>query len=171
MSTRAVMQDADISRALTRISHEIIESNRGAGELVLLGIPTRGVPLAERIAALIRGFTGQAVPVGSLDVTMYRDDLHRNPTRTPHPTRIPDSGIDGKTVVLVDDVLFSGGASAQRSMPCKTSAGQQQCASRSSWTADTASCRSGRTSWARTCRAPDRSTWRSAFARSTARTR
>ena len=108
MSTRAVMQDADISRALTRISHEIIESNRGAGELVLLGIPTRGVPLAERIAALISGFTGQAVPVGSLDVTMYRDDLHRNPTRTPHPTRIPDSGIDGKTVVLVDDVLFSG---------------------------------------------------------------
>ena len=108
MSTRAVMQDADISRALTRISHEIIESNRGAGELVLLGIPTRGVPLAERIAALISGFTGQAVPVGSLDVTMYRDDLHRNPTRTPHPTRIPDSGIDGKTVVLVDDVLYSG---------------------------------------------------------------
>jgi len=108
MSTRAVMQDADISRALTRISHEIIESNRGAGELVLLGIPTRGVPLAERIAALISGFTGQAVPVGSLDVTMYRDDLHRNPTRTPHPTRIPDSGIDGKTVVLVDDVLFNG---------------------------------------------------------------
>ena len=108
MSTRAVMQDADISRALTRISHEIIESNRGAGELVLLGIPTRGVPLAERIAALISGFTGETVPVGSLDVTMYRDDLHRNPTRAPHPTSIPAGGIDGKTVVLVDDVLFSG---------------------------------------------------------------
>lgn len=108
MSTRTVMQDADISRALTRISHEIIESNRGAGELVLLGIPTRGVPLAERVATLISGFTAHPVPVGALDVTMYRDDLHRNPTRTPHPTRIPDAGIDGKTVVLVDDVLFSG---------------------------------------------------------------
>lgn len=108
MSTRTVMQDADISRALTRISHEILESNRGAGELVLLGIPTRGVPLAQRIGALLADFGGEPVPVGALDVTMYRDDLHRNPTRSPRPTRIPESGIDGKTVVLVDDVLFSG---------------------------------------------------------------
>lgn len=108
MSTRMVMQDADISRALTRISHEIIESHRGGSNLTVLGIPTRGVPLAERIGALITRFTGEDVPVGSLDVTMYRDDLHRNPTRAPHPTRIPDAGIDGRTVVLVDDVLFSG---------------------------------------------------------------
>ena len=107
-STRTVMHSADIARALTRISHEILESNKGPDDLVVLGIPTRGVTLAERVGTLLADISGQAVPVGSLDVTMYRDDLHRNPTRTPHPTRIPDSGIDGKTVVLVDDVLFSG---------------------------------------------------------------
>lgn len=107
-ATRTVMHAADIARALTRISHEILESNKGADGLVLLGIPTRGVTLAERIGDLLTEFSGETVPVGALDVTMYRDDLHRNPTRTPRPTSIPDGGIDGKTVVLVDDVLFSG---------------------------------------------------------------
>ncbi|MEV8268225.1 bifunctional pyr operon transcriptional regulator/uracil phosphoribosyltransferase PyrR [Microbacterium sp. NPDC076911] len=105
---RIVLQDADIARALTRISHEILESNRGADNLVLLGIPTRGVTLAMRIAQLIESFSDVAVETGALDVTMYRDDLHRNPTRAPRPTLIPDGGINGKTVVLVDDVLFSG---------------------------------------------------------------
>lgn len=108
MSTRTVLHEADIARALTRISHEILESNKGPDGLVLLGIPTRGVPLAQRIANLVGEFAGVQVPVGSLDVTMYRDDLHRNPTRAPHPTEIPPGGIDGKVVVLVDDVLFSG---------------------------------------------------------------
>lgn len=108
MSTRTVLHQADIARALTRISHEILESNKGADDLVLLGIPTRGVALAHRIGALVSEFSGVAVPVGALDVTMYRDDLHRNPTRAPHPTEIPASGVDGKVVVLVDDVLFSG---------------------------------------------------------------
>ncbi|MCK6065307.1 MULTISPECIES: bifunctional pyr operon transcriptional regulator/uracil phosphoribosyltransferase PyrR [Microbacterium] len=108
MSTRTVLHEADIARALTRISHEILESNKGPDGLVLLGIPTRGVPLAQRIANLVGEFAGVQVPVGSLDVTMYRDDLHRNPTRAPHPTQIPPGGIDGKVVVLVDDVLFSG---------------------------------------------------------------
>ncbi|WP_394280286.1 bifunctional pyr operon transcriptional regulator/uracil phosphoribosyltransferase PyrR [Microbacterium sp.] len=108
MTSRTVLHDADIARALTRISHEILESNKGPDGLVLLGIPTRGVTLAERIGALIATFTGVTVPVGSLDVTMYRDDLHRHPTRTPRPTEIPAGGVDGKTVVLVDDVLFSG---------------------------------------------------------------
>ncbi|WP_404447688.1 bifunctional pyr operon transcriptional regulator/uracil phosphoribosyltransferase PyrR [Microbacterium marinum] len=108
MTSRTVLHDADIARALTRISHEILESNKGPDGLVLLGIPTRGVTLADRIAALIASFTGHTVPVGALDVTMYRDDLHRNPTRTPRPTEIPLGGIDAKTVVLVDDVLFSG---------------------------------------------------------------
>ena len=75
---------------------------------MLLGIPTRGVTLAHRIAALIGEFSGARVPVGALDVTMYRDDLHRNPTRTPQRTQIPAGGIDGRVVVLVDDVLFSG---------------------------------------------------------------
>ncbi|WP_194411641.1 bifunctional pyr operon transcriptional regulator/uracil phosphoribosyltransferase PyrR [Microbacterium cremeum] len=108
MSTRTVLNGADITRALTRISHEILESNRGPDGLVLLGIPTRGVTLARRIAPLVEEFGGAPVPVGSLDVTMYRDDLHRNPTRAPQPTEIPPGGIDGRVVVLVDDVLFSG---------------------------------------------------------------
>ncbi len=108
MSTRTVLHEADIARALTRISHEILESNRGADELVVLGIPTRGVALARRIASLLTEFGGNPVPAGALDVTMYRDDLHRNPTRAPHPTDIPAGGVDGKTVILVDDVLFSG---------------------------------------------------------------
>ncbi|MBU4464215.1 MAG: bifunctional pyr operon transcriptional regulator/uracil phosphoribosyltransferase PyrR [Actinobacteria bacterium] len=108
MSTRIVLHQADIARALTRISHEILESNRGAENLVILGIPTRGVTLADRIAALITEISGVGVPAGSLDVTMYRDDLHRNPTRSPQRTEIPAGGIDGKVVVLADDVLFSG---------------------------------------------------------------
>jgi len=108
MSTRTVLHEADIARALTRIAHEILESNKGPHDLVLLGIPTRGVTLARRIGALLAEFGGETVPVGALDVTMYRDDLAQHPTRTPQPTEIPDGGIDGKTVVLVDDVLFSG---------------------------------------------------------------
>jgi pyrimidine operon attenuation protein/uracil phosphoribosyltransferase len=108
MSTRTVLHEADIARALTRISHEILESNRGPAGLVLLGIPTRGVTLAHRIAGLIEEFGGEPVPSGALDVTMYRDDLHRNPTRAPQRTDIPAGGIDGKVVVLVDDVLYSG---------------------------------------------------------------
>lgn len=108
MSARVVLQHADISRALTRIAHEILESNRGADDLVILGIPTRGVVLGRRIAALVSDFSGTDVPTGSLDVTMYRDDLSRNPTRAPSPTSIPPGGIDGATVVLVDDVLYSG---------------------------------------------------------------
>ncbi|MET0842242.1 MAG: bifunctional pyr operon transcriptional regulator/uracil phosphoribosyltransferase PyrR [Mycetocola sp.] len=108
MSARVVLQQADIARALTRISHEILESNRGADDLVLLGIPTRGVVLADRIAAIISDISGTPMEAGSLDVTMYRDDLAKHPTRTPSPTRIPASGVDGKTVILVDDVLYSG---------------------------------------------------------------
>ncbi len=108
MSARVVLQQADIARALTRISHEILESNRGADNLVLLGIPTRGVLLADRIADIISGITGTPIEAGSLDVTMYRDDLSKHPTRTPAPTHIPASGIDGTTVVLIDDVLYSG---------------------------------------------------------------
>ena len=108
MSARAVLQEADISRALTRIAHEILESNKGADGIVLLGIPTRGVPLAKRLATVIGGIADADIPAGALDVTLYRDDLDRNPTRAPHPTDIPAGGIDGRTVVLVDDVLYSG---------------------------------------------------------------
>ena len=105
---RTVLDARDISRALTRIAHEILERNKGAHDLVLLGIPSRGVPLAGRVAAKIAAVEGLDIPVGSLDVTMYRDDLRMRPARTLLPTEIPPGGIDGKTVVLVDDVLFSG---------------------------------------------------------------
>ncbi|WP_416446903.1 bifunctional pyr operon transcriptional regulator/uracil phosphoribosyltransferase PyrR [Leucobacter sp. HNU] len=108
MTTRTVLESAEISRALTRISHEIIEANKGSENLVLLGIPTRGVVLAHRIAELISRIEGTEVPVGQLDVTMYRDDLAHHPTRAPQPTEIPAAGIEGATVVLVDDVLYSG---------------------------------------------------------------
>ena len=106
---RTVLTQADITRALTRISHEILESNRGPDNLVILGIPTRGVVLARRIFEIIQRIEPSAtdVRVGSLDVTLYRDDLSRTRTRTPSPTQVPGS-IDGKTVVLVDDVLYSG---------------------------------------------------------------
>ena len=105
---RVVLDDADIARALTRISHEILERNKGAEDLVLLGLHTRGVPLAKRIAAGIAEVEGTPVPTGSLDVTMYRDDLRSHPTRAPHKTGLPAGGIDGRIVVLVDDVLYSG---------------------------------------------------------------
>ena len=108
MTARSVLQQADIARALTRISHEILESNRGSSDLVLLGIPTRGVVLAQRIGAILDGIEPGTGSVGSLDVTMYRDDLAKNPTRAPGRTLIPAGGVDGKTVVLVDDVLYSG---------------------------------------------------------------
>ena len=102
MSVRTVLQHADITRALTRISHEILESNRGSDDLVILGIPTRGVTLAKRISTIIHSVDSAVIPAGALDVTMYRDDLAQNPTRATGPTDIPGDGIDGKTVVLVD---------------------------------------------------------------------
>ncbi|MGI8645395.1 MAG: bifunctional pyr operon transcriptional regulator/uracil phosphoribosyltransferase PyrR [Nocardioides sp.] len=105
---RIVLDARDITRALTRIAHEILERNKGASDLVLLGIPRRGVPLAQRIARKISEVEGLEVPVGSLDVTMYRDDLRRGPVRALMPTEMPPGGIEGRTVVLVDDVLFSG---------------------------------------------------------------
>ena len=105
---RVVLDEAAIGRALTRIAHEILERNQGPASLVLLGIPTRGVPLARRIADRIAGVEGVAVPTGALDVTMYRDDLRLRPARAVEHTDIPAGGLDGKVVVLIDDVLFSG---------------------------------------------------------------
>ena len=107
-SDRVVLDDRDISRALTRIAHEILERNKGADDLVLLGIPSRGVPLAKRIAERMSTVEGYDVPVGSLDVTMYRDDLRLRPARALARTELPPGGVDGRLVVLVDDVLFSG---------------------------------------------------------------
>jgi pyrimidine operon attenuation protein / uracil phosphoribosyltransferase len=107
-AARTVLEAPQIARVLTRIAHEVIEHNKGADDLVLLGIPTRGVALAHRLAERIAEVEGTDVPVGALDVTMYRDDLRRHPIRTLERTDIPDVGVDGRTVVLVDDVLFSG---------------------------------------------------------------
>ena len=108
MVARTVLHDADITRALRRIAHEVLESRRGDGRLVFLGIPTRGVVLAQRIHGIVDEIEPGVSSVGSLDITLYRDDLARTPTRTPSPTRIPDGGIDDAIVVLVDDVLYSG---------------------------------------------------------------
>lgn len=105
---KTVLEAPEISRALTRIAHEIIERTEGAGQVVLLGIPTRGVPLAARLAERISQVEGQDVPHGSLDITMYRDDLRFRPARTLGRTQVPPEGVDAKIVVLVDDVLYSG---------------------------------------------------------------
>jgi pyrimidine operon attenuation protein / uracil phosphoribosyltransferase len=105
---RPVLDAADLNRALTRIAHEVLERNRGADHLLLLGIPTRGVELAARLAARMAEVEGREVLVGSLDVTMYRDDIRLRPARTLLPTDVPPEGVDDRTVVLVDDVLFSG---------------------------------------------------------------
>ena len=106
-----VLGEQDVARALTRIAHEILERNKGGDDLVVLGIPTRGVPLAHRLAARLAAVEPGLVAedlVGSLDVTMYRDDLAQHPTRSIGATSVPARGIDGKVVVLVDDVLYSG---------------------------------------------------------------
>ena len=105
---RIVLTKPDIDRALTRSGHEIDESQRGRTGLIFLGIPTRGVFLARRLAEIVARIEPQEVAVGTLDVTMYRDDIQQKSTRATAPTDIPASGIDGTTVILVDDVLYSG---------------------------------------------------------------
>ncbi|MFE0582098.1 MULTISPECIES: bifunctional pyr operon transcriptional regulator/uracil phosphoribosyltransferase PyrR [unclassified Streptomyces] len=107
-SARPVLEAQDIARVLTRIAHEIVERAKGADDVVLLGIPTRGVHLARRLAAKLEEITGTKIPVGSLDITMYRDDLRMKPARAIGRTEIPGDDLDGRLVVLVDDVLFSG---------------------------------------------------------------
>ena len=104
-----VIMDADaMRRAIVRIAHEIIERNKGVDNVVLVGIRTRGVPIAERLAAAIKEIEKVELPVGMLDITLYRDDLSTlayNPVC--HGTEI-DFDVDGKTVILVDDVLYTG---------------------------------------------------------------
>lgn len=106
MEPRVVVSADEMQWALTRMTHEILERNHGSADVILLGVITRGAPLAQRIAAIARE-QGHEIPVGQLDITMYRDDLRHNPTRMPSPTILPEE-IDDKVVVLVDDVLFSG---------------------------------------------------------------
>lgn len=102
-----VMDAADVDRAVRRIAHEVLEKNRGSDDIVLLGIQTRGVPLAERLASVIEEIEGEPVACGSLDIGMYRDDLDRRPKRPLGATEVPVR-LGGKTVVLVDDVLYTG---------------------------------------------------------------
>jgi len=108
LTARAVLTESDIDRTLRRIAHEIVEASPEVADLVLLGIPTRGAVLAARLSALIDDISGVEPPTGSLDVTMYRDDLSRGGHRVPQPTTVPAGGIDDRIVVLVDDVLYSG---------------------------------------------------------------
>jgi len=108
VAMKAVLSSADIARALTRISHEIIEKNRGSEDILLLGIPTRGIHLAERIGLEMSRIVSSSIPVGALDITLHRDDLRSKPPRALTPTKIPPSGVNGKRIVLVDDVLYSG---------------------------------------------------------------
>ncbi|MEU4206529.1 bifunctional pyr operon transcriptional regulator/uracil phosphoribosyltransferase PyrR [Rothia terrae] len=108
---RVILSDADVDRALTRISFEILEANKGVENLVILGIPRRGFPIAQRLAEKIAKTDSDFSierSLGQLDITMYRDDLRSHPSKTLEPTRIPSGGIDGKNVILVDDVLYSG---------------------------------------------------------------
>ena len=102
-----VMEADDVRRALTRIAHEIVERNKGTDDLVLVGIRTRGAPLAERLATAIASFEGADVPSGALDVTLYRDDVALRGPRNLEATTVP-SDLDGRVVVLVDDVLYTG---------------------------------------------------------------
>jgi pyrimidine operon attenuation protein / uracil phosphoribosyltransferase len=104
----AVLSATDVGRTVDRIAHQIIEKLAGSTDAVLLGIPTRGAPLARRLGARIAAFGGGNLPVGSLDITLFRDDLRRGRIRPLAETVEPSGGIDGKVVILVDDVLFSG---------------------------------------------------------------
>ena len=103
-----VLPAPDISRALTRISHEILERNAGSSAITLLGIPTRGAHLAKRIAEIISKIENVPVQVGTLDITLHRDDLRMRPPRALMPTTIPSLGVEDRNIILVDDVLFSG---------------------------------------------------------------
>ncbi|HZK32003.1 MAG TPA: bifunctional pyr operon transcriptional regulator/uracil phosphoribosyltransferase PyrR [Corynebacterium sp.] len=111
-TTVELLSSAEVGRTVARIAHQIIEKTALDSEptprIILLGIPSGGVPLAEQLRDKIAEFSGVEVPLGALDITLYRDDLRNKPHRALRPTKIPEGGIDGATVVLVDDVLFSG---------------------------------------------------------------
>ena len=113
---KQVLSASDITRCLTRIAHEILERNGDLEDVVLLGIPSAGAPLAQRLAGALYEVQSQnpdvisprRVQAGTLDITMYRDDLGHHPIRVPAPTRIPQGRVEGRTIILVDDVLYSG---------------------------------------------------------------
>ncbi|MFN2613361.1 MAG: bifunctional pyr operon transcriptional regulator/uracil phosphoribosyltransferase PyrR [Actinomycetota bacterium] len=104
--TATILEASDFDRALARVAHEIVERNKGAGDVVLIGVITRGVHLAERLAARIEQIEGTRPPVGSVDIGLYRDDIGLRAPAALSPTRMPS--IDGRVVILVDDVLYTG---------------------------------------------------------------
>ncbi|HWG94429.1 MAG TPA: bifunctional pyr operon transcriptional regulator/uracil phosphoribosyltransferase PyrR [Mycobacteriales bacterium] len=106
--TRDVLSAAEVARVVDRMAHELLEKTGGGADAVLLGIPTRGATLARRLAARVQAFEGVELPVGALDTTLYRDDLRMKRPRALEATELPAGGVDGRLVVLVDDVLFSG---------------------------------------------------------------
>ena len=125
MVKKIVMTAEDIRRTLTRIAHEVVERNKTVDHLILVGMHTRGVPLARRLAANIKDFNGIEIPVGALDITLYRDDLSSlNLQPIVHRTDIP-ANIDGKSIVLVDDVLYTG-RSTRAAMDALTDLGRPQ---------------------------------------------
>jgi len=105
---KTILESADIGRIIDRIAHQILEKTSGAADVAIVGIPTRGVPLAHRLAQRIATFESLAVPVGVLDITLYRDDLRLRGARAIGHTELPRGGVDGRRVILVDDVLYSG---------------------------------------------------------------
>ena len=109
---RELLSAGDVARTIARMAHQVIEKTAlgapSAADVVLMGIPSRGAPLARRLADRIAEFSGVQVPTGTLDVTLYRDDLRRRPNRPLEATALPEGGVDERLVVLVDDVLFSG---------------------------------------------------------------
>jgi pyrimidine operon attenuation protein / uracil phosphoribosyltransferase len=144
----AVVMDADrMARTLTRIAHEILERNRAIDELALVGIRTRGVPLARRLKTIIASINQHEVPTGALDITLYRDDLMRHAVGTQPVVRSTDIpfSIDDKRILLVDDVLYTG-RTIRAALDALIEFGRPQAI------ADTASCRSRPTTSARTCR-------------------
>ena len=105
---KEVLGVGDVARSLTRIAYEIVERNGGSDNLVIAGIPTRGATLARRLVNRIREVSGTYAELAIIDTTMYRDDLASQPLRAPKETLVPRAGINGKTVILVDDVLYTG---------------------------------------------------------------
>ncbi len=105
---KLIVSEDDLARIVNRMAHQILEKTEGARDTILLGIPTRGVPLARRLVERIKSFEGHDVPGGVLDITLYRDDLRLRGARAVGRTELPSAGIDGRRVILVDDVLFSG---------------------------------------------------------------
>ena len=159
-----IMDENAMKRALMRLSHEIVEKNKGAANLVFVGIRRRGEPIAELVRENIAVIEGIRVPCGSIDIKFYRDDLS-TVSESPEIRKASlPFDVNGRDVVLFDDVLYTG-----PSRPCSAAAGRRPFSSRSWWTADIGSFRSGRILWERTCPPPGASWWKSASRNTTAR--